>query len=117
VIWLGLGLGLGLGLVLELGLVLGLGLGLRINIITPELHIRILYLGRIFFYSLQSIIDVFLIIRKNALSYDNLKDRYKPQMLFYVYTGRLTYITTCIQCGLDILLNPAFKSIFGLCYM
>jgi hypothetical protein len=46
VIWLGvgLGLGLGLGLVLGLRLVLGLGLGLQINIITPELHIRILHL-------------------------------------------------------------------------
>jgi hypothetical protein len=37
VIWLGLGLSLGLKLVL--------GLGLRINIIMPELHISIIYLG------------------------------------------------------------------------
>jgi hypothetical protein len=46
VIWLGLGLGLCLGLVLDLQLGLVLGLGLRIKIITPELHIRILYLAQ-----------------------------------------------------------------------
>jgi hypothetical protein len=48
VIWLGLGFGLGLrfGLVLGLGLVLELGL--QINIITPELQIRILHLGPLF---------------------------------------------------------------------
>ena len=49
------------------------------------------------------------------VSYDKLKERYKPQMLYYVNTGRLTYIATCIQCGLDTLLNMPFKSIFGLC--
>jgi hypothetical protein len=44
VIWLSLGLGLGLGF----GLVLGLGLVLCIDITTPELHIRMLHLGRYF---------------------------------------------------------------------
>jgi hypothetical protein len=44
--------------------------------------------------------------------YDKLKERYKPQMLYYVNTGRLTYIARCsIQCGLDTLLNQPFKSI------
>jgi hypothetical protein len=34
------------------------------------------------------------------VSYDKLKERYKPQMLYYVNMGRLTYIATCIQCGI-----------------
>jgi hypothetical protein len=50
------------------------------------------------------------------VSYNKLKERYKPQMLYYVNTGRLTYIATCIQCGVDTLLDLPFKSIFGLCY-
>jgi hypothetical protein len=51
------------------------------------------------------------------MSYDKLKERYKPQMLnYYVNTGRLTYIATCIQCSLDTLSNLSFKSIFGLVY-
>jgi hypothetical protein len=33
------------------------------------------------------------------LSYDQLKERYRAQILYY----RLTYIATFIQCGLDIL--------------
>jgi hypothetical protein len=49
------------------------------------------------------------------VSYDKLKERYKPQMLYYVNTGRFTYIATCIQRGLDTLLNLPFKCIFGLC--
>jgi hypothetical protein len=47
------------------------------------------------------------------VSYDKLKERYKPQMLCYVNTSRLTYIARCIQCGLDTILNMPFKSIFG----
>jgi hypothetical protein len=50
------------------------------------------------------------------VSYDKLKERFKPQMLYYVNTGQLTYIAMCIQCGLDTLLNLPFKSIFGLRY-
>jgi hypothetical protein len=42
------------------------------------------------------------------------EERYKAQMLYYVNMGRLTYIATCIQCGLDTLLNLPFKSIFFL---
>ena len=49
------------------------------------------------------------------VSYDKLKERYKPQMLCYVNTGRSTHLARCIQCGLDTLLNLPFKSIFGLC--
>jgi hypothetical protein len=49
------------------------------------------------------------------VSYDKLKERYNPQMLYYVNTGRLTYIAMYIQCVLDTLLNLPFKSIFGLC--
>jgi hypothetical protein len=49
-IWLGLESGLVLGLELVLGLGWVLGLGLRINIITPELYIRILHLSQ---YSLR----------------------------------------------------------------
>jgi hypothetical protein len=45
------------------------------------------------------------------MSYHQLK----AQMLYYVNKGRLTYIATCIQCGLDTLLNLPFKSIFELC--
>jgi hypothetical protein len=49
------------------------------------------------------------------VSYDKLKEKYKPQMLYYVNTDRFTYIATCIQCGLDTLLKLSFESIFGLC--
>jgi hypothetical protein len=45
------------------------------------------------------------------MSCDQLKERYKAQILYYVNTGRLT----CIQCGLDTLLNLPFNSIFELC--
>jgi hypothetical protein len=37
------------------------------------------------------------------MSYDQSKERYKAQMLYYVNKGRLTYIVTCIQCELDTL--------------
>jgi hypothetical protein len=33
---------------------------------------------------------------KMPVSYDKLKERYKPQMLCYVNFGRLTYIARCI---------------------
>jgi hypothetical protein len=49
------------------------------------------------------------------MSYDQSKQRYKAQMLYYVNKGHLTYIAKCIQCGLDTLLNLPFKSIFKLC--
>jgi hypothetical protein len=49
---------------------------------------------------------------KLPVSYDKLKERYKPQMLYHVNMDRLTYIARCIQCGLDL----PFKSIFGLCW-
>jgi hypothetical protein len=62
-------------------------------------------------FSLQCIINVCLIIRQNAVPYAKLKERYKPQMLYYVNTGRLTYIATFIQCNLGTLLNLPFKSI------
>jgi hypothetical protein len=39
-----------------LGLGLGLGLGLRINIIKPELHIRILHLGPIFKFAVLNFV-------------------------------------------------------------
>jgi hypothetical protein len=39
------------------------------------------------------------------VSYEKLKERYKPQMHYYINAGRLAYIATCIQCGLDTLLN------------
>jgi hypothetical protein len=42
------------------------------------------------------------------MSYDQLKERCKTNIFYY----QLTYITTCIQCGLDTLLNLAFKSTF-----
>jgi hypothetical protein len=35
------------------------------------------------------------------MSYEQSKDRYIAQMLYYVNKGRLTYIATCIQYGLD----------------
>jgi hypothetical protein len=54
-------------------------------------------------------INVFLIISQMPMSYDQLKERYKPQMLYYVNTGRVTYIATCIPCGLDTPLNLPFK--------
>jgi hypothetical protein len=44
------------------------------------------------------------------VSYDKLKEIYKPQMLYYVNTGRLTYIATCIHCGLDTHLNLFLES-------
>jgi hypothetical protein len=40
------------------------------------------------------------------MSYDQFKEGYKAQILCYVDT----YIATCIQCGLDTLLNLPFKS-------
>jgi hypothetical protein len=46
------------------------------------------------------------------MSYDQLKERYKAQILYYVNTYPFTYIATCIQCGLDTLLNLPFKSNF-----
>jgi hypothetical protein len=52
---------------------------------------------------------------KMPMSYNHSKEIYKAQMLYYVNTGRLTYIATSIQYGLDTLLNLPFKSIFGLC--
>jgi hypothetical protein len=48
-----------------------------------------------------------------SVLYDKLKERYKPQMLCYVNTDRLTYIARYIQCSLDTLSNLPFKSIFG----
>jgi hypothetical protein len=50
---------------------------------------------------------------KMPVSYDKLKERYKPQMLYYVNTGQVIDIARCIQRGLDTLLNLLFKSIFG----
>jgi hypothetical protein len=46
------------------------------------------------------------------MSYDQLKERYKAQMLYYVNMGRVTYIATCIQCRLDTLLNLPFEVTF-----
>jgi hypothetical protein len=48
------------------------------------------------------------------VSCDQLKERCKAQMLYYVNTGRLTYIVTCCQCqyGLDSILNLSFKARF-----
>jgi hypothetical protein len=48
-------------------------------------------------------------------SYNQPKERYKVQMLYYVDKGGLSYIATCIQCRLDTVLNLPFKSIFELC--
>jgi hypothetical protein len=47
--------------------------------------------------------------------YDQSKERYKAEMLYYVNNGRLTCIATYIQCGLGTLLNQPFNSIFELC--
>jgi hypothetical protein len=44
------------------------------------------------------------------MSYDQLNERYKAPVLFYANTFRFIYIATCIQCGLDTLLNLQFKS-------
>jgi hypothetical protein len=51
------------------------------------------------------------------MSYEKSKERYKAQMPYHMYvnTGRLTYIATCIQFGLDTPLFLPFKSIFELC--
>jgi hypothetical protein len=49
---------------------------------------------------------------KMSMSYDELKERCKAQILYYVNTLQFTYINTCIQCGLDTLLNLSFKSTF-----
>jgi hypothetical protein len=64
------------------------------------------------FYSLQCIINVFLIIRQNITPYHHLKERYKAQIVYYVNTFWLTYIATCIQGGLDTPSNLPFKSTF-----
>jgi hypothetical protein len=53
---------------------------------------------------------------KMSMTYDQLKERYKAQILYYVNTFRFTYIVTCIQCGFDTLLNLPFKSTFFLIY-
>jgi hypothetical protein len=44
------------------------------------------------------------------MSYDQLKERYKAQILYHMYvnTFRFIYIGTCIQCGLDTLLIYLF---------
>jgi hypothetical protein len=46
------------------------------------------------------------------MSYDQLKERYKAQMIYYVNTYRFTYTATCIQCGLNTLLNLPSKYTF-----
>jgi hypothetical protein len=47
------------------------------------------------------------------MSYDQLKERYKAQILYYVNMYRFTYIATYIQCELqDTLLNLPFKFTF-----
>jgi hypothetical protein len=47
------------------------------------------------------------------MSYDESKERYKAHMFCSADNGRLTYIATCIQCGLDTLLNLPFKTILN----
>jgi hypothetical protein len=47
------------------------------------------------------------------MSCDKLKERYKAQILYHINMFQFTmYTATCIQCGLDTLLNLPFKSIF-----
>jgi hypothetical protein len=46
------------------------------------------------------------------MSYDQLKERCKAQILYYVNKCQVTYIATCIQCELDTLLNLPFKATF-----
>jgi hypothetical protein len=59
-----------------------------------------------FFYSLQCIINVFLIIRQNVRVIQQVKREIQTSNAkYYVNTGRLTVITMCIQCGLDSHLN------------
>jgi hypothetical protein len=44
------------------------------------------------------------------MSYDQLKERCKALILYYVNTYRVTCTATCIQCWLDTLLNLPFNS-------
>jgi hypothetical protein len=44
------------------------------------------------------------------MSYHQLKERYKAQILYHVNKYQVTYINTCFQCGLNTLLNLPFKA-------
>jgi hypothetical protein len=46
------------------------------------------------------------------MSYGQLEERYKAQILYYLNSHRFTYFAMYIQCGLDTLLNLPFRSTF-----
>jgi hypothetical protein len=50
---------------------------------------------------------------KMPMSYDQLKERFRAQILYHVNKCRVTYFAMCFQCGLNtLLLNLQFKAIF-----